>query len=187
MLQWITNPSVSMTSFASVITVQWSNTIPSWNVQLLCRIHLTLFLLQQFGPSLFNILEFAVTSQGWLFGPINREKGHLVPLSLTPSYFWLWLKGCHFNQASVDHSYGFWAGWLCLHSQRGMWLRLCACFLMLDIWAYLLEKGHLVPLSLTPSYIQSLPEVGHWGMLSDVWLPGHNHTCTLSLPTWSFH
>ena len=37
------NQSVSMISFAQVHTVQWSNTIPSWNVQLLVRIHLTWF------------------------------------------------------------------------------------------------------------------------------------------------
>ena len=46
MLLRITNLSVSMTSFASDDTAQWSDTIPIQNVQLLGGIHLTLFLLQ---------------------------------------------------------------------------------------------------------------------------------------------
>ena len=43
MLLQVTNPSVSMISFVSDDTAQWSDTIPSWNVWLLIRIHLTLF------------------------------------------------------------------------------------------------------------------------------------------------
>ena len=43
MLLWITNPPVSMMSFTLVLTVQWSDTIPSQNVQLFIRIHLTWF------------------------------------------------------------------------------------------------------------------------------------------------
>ena len=57
MLLWITNPSVSMISFASAVTVQWSNTIPSWNAQLLVGIHLTLLPIQQlttWTPSTFS-------------------------------------------------------------------------------------------------------------------------------------
>ena len=46
MLLRMTNPSVSMTSFVSDDTVQWSDTIPTWNVQLLVGIHLTLFPIQ---------------------------------------------------------------------------------------------------------------------------------------------
>ena len=41
MLLWIINLSVSMISFAQVWTVQWSETIPSWNVCFQVRIHLT--------------------------------------------------------------------------------------------------------------------------------------------------
>ena len=43
MLLQITNPSVSIISFASDVTAQWSDTIPSRNVHLLVGIHLTLF------------------------------------------------------------------------------------------------------------------------------------------------
>ena len=43
MLLWMTNPSVSMISFVSDDTAQWSNTSPSRNGQLLIGIHLTLF------------------------------------------------------------------------------------------------------------------------------------------------
>ena len=43
MLLWIINLSLSMISFAQVWTVQWSDTIPSWNVQFQVRIHLTQF------------------------------------------------------------------------------------------------------------------------------------------------
>ena len=35
--------AVSMISFAQTWTAQWSDTIPSWNVQLIVRIHLTWF------------------------------------------------------------------------------------------------------------------------------------------------
>ena len=43
MLLQIVNPSVSIMSYCTGCTVQWSDTIPSWNVWLLVRIHLTWF------------------------------------------------------------------------------------------------------------------------------------------------
>ena len=52
--------TVSMILFAQVWTVQWSNTIPRWNVQLLVRIHLTWFhfnsLLRSFPQWLSTII-----------------------------------------------------------------------------------------------------------------------------------
>ena len=65
MMLQITSLSVSMTSFASDNTVQLSDTIPSWNVQLKHGIHLTLILLQQVGH-FFSYMNSYHVQFSWL-------------------------------------------------------------------------------------------------------------------------
>ena len=70
--------TVSMISFAQVWTVQWSNTIPSWNVWFLVRIYLTLFHFKNKhvpgGVSVVNL---------WLVLHLNPNQV-LTPSSLVP-------------------------------------------------------------------------------------------------------